>query len=408
MTLDRICREPVFVIGSPRSGTTILALSLACHSALWTSGESDFLYHLFRREIVDNAYGIATSRPFNWLVQEQVGKSEFLQSLGLGVNALFTERSGGARWVEQTPLYTLMIDVIADMFPDAKFVHILRDGRQVVRSMLSFGHARTKDRWVHDFRTACQTWATYVDAAGAFAAEHPDHCLTIRYDALASQPERAFAEVFEFLDLPYEDEPARHVISTRVNSSFPRAVRDGRGRDAPDPWDEWTDDQRAIFVSAAADALRRQGLIGEEEFAAMARETSVVQDDLAERIRAAVRDVIAPDATVLVISRGDETLRDLDGRDAWHFPRGGDGEYAGHYPATSDEAIGHLEVLRNRGAEFLVIPRTAFWWLDFYDAFRAFLEQRYAIVADRPECRIFRLAPGAVSVEPSHAGRVEV
>ena len=43
-----------------------------------------------------------------------------------------------------------------------------------------------------------------------------------------------------------------------------------------------------------------------------------------------------------------------------------DGTYAGYHPGTSEEAIEHLEAVRERGAEYILFPQTAFWWLDFY------------------------------------------
>ena len=50
-----------------------------------------------------------------------------------------------------------------------------------------------------------------------------------------------------------------------------------------------------------------------------------------------------------------------------------DGTYAGHHPADSAEAIAHLEALRAKGAEYIVFPQTALWWLDYYDALRELL-----------------------------------
>jgi Glycosyltransferases involved in cell wall biogenesis len=61
-------------------------------------------------------------------------------------------------------------------------------------------------------------------------------------------------------------------------------------------------------------------------------------------------------------------------------------------PKDSDEAISHLEAVRSRGAEYLLLPATAFWWLDQYQKFRQYLETRYlAIVRDKKTCIIFDL-----------------
>jgi hypothetical protein len=95
---------------------------------------------------------------------------------------------------------------------------------------------------------------------------------------------------------------------------------------------------------------------------------------------------------VVVVSKGDDELLRLDGRWAWHFPQSEDGVYAGQYPASEEEAIAHLESLRAKGAQFLLFPATAFWWLEHYEGLRRHLKSRYRVVADRKDvCLIFDL-----------------
>ena len=101
-------------------------------------------------------------------------------------------------------------------------------------------------------------------------------------------------------------------------------------------------------------------------------------------IRALVRETVPRDAGVAVISKGDPALLELDGRRAWHFPQNDRGEYAGFYPATSDEAIDMLERARSEGARFLVVPASAFWWLEHYGGFAEHLAREYRFVSPDP------------------------
>jgi hypothetical protein len=113
---------------------------------------------------------------------------------------------------------------------------------------------------------------------------------------------------------------------------------------------------------------------------------------LVTRIRALVRTVVPADAIVAVVSRGDDSLIDLDGRAGWHFPRCDDGRYAGHHPRDSQTAIAHLEELRRRGARYLVFPATGLWWLEHYDELRRHLEDSYRLVVHHDDaCLIFDL-----------------
>lgn len=100
----------------------------------------------------------------------------------------------------------------------------------------------------------------------------------------------------------------------------------------------------------------------------------------ATQLREAVKEAVPAGATVLVISRGDDALLELNGRRALHFPQGQDGGWSGHHPADSAEAVEHLEALREGGADFLVVPPTYRWWLDHYEGLREHLESRYRAV----------------------------
>jgi hypothetical protein len=126
---------------------------------------------------------------------------------------------------------------------------------------------------------------------------------------------------------------------------------------------------------------------------------------LVQRIREVAHAVLPPGATVAVVSKGDDELRDLlqlDGRTAWHFPQTDDGEYAGYNPAGSAEAIARLEALRDKGAGFLIFPATALWWLEHYSEFERHLKSSCRAVLDLEDtCMIFGLGkPGPDRCDP--------
>jgi hypothetical protein len=112
---------------------------------------------------------------------------------------------------------------------------------------------------------------------------------------------------------------------------------------------------------------------------------------LVERFRTEVAEVVPAGSSLLVVSRGDRALLELPGRDARHFPQDGEGGYLGHHPADSDDAVVRLEALRSAGADYLVLPSTAYWWLDHYAGFAEHLRGHYA-AAERDACTIFSLA----------------
>src|ERR1700730_4950446 len=261
----KVCSNPVFVIGSPRSGTSILAWSLAQHTQLWTSSELYLLDYLFGDRKIDAALRRNdTEKQWCWLREQNVSAGEFLKYLGLGIDALMTSRSQGKRWVDQTPVHTLMADTLAEMFPDAFFLHILRDGRRVVNSLVNWNQPNlTGDdaTWKLDFKSASGLWKTYVEAALDFCIRYPNRSLTVINEKLATNPSGEFNEIFKRLALPYEEPPINYLQSNVVNSSFQSPTHVPH---KVEPWKEWTVGQKDIFLRETGSAVEQYRLVQDD------------------------------------------------------------------------------------------------------------------------------------------------
>jgi hypothetical protein len=125
-----------------------------------------------------------------------------------------------------------------------------------------------------------------------------------------------------------------------------------------------------------------------------ARRPAAGYEDLKRRLRRIVRETTPPGASILIVSKGDEELLNLlraDGRRPAHFPQAADGSYAGFYPADGRAAIAHLEELRSQGAEYLLVPAPALWWLEHYTQFHEWLES-HSRRLPAEGCRLFHLS----------------
>jgi hypothetical protein len=132
------------------------------------------------------------------------------------------------------------------------------------------------------------------------------------------------------------------------------------------------------------------GRLGQSEYA-----------ELVSRVQEAVAEHVPPGSSVLVVSKGDAALVELPGVTAAHFPQDAGGGYAGHHPHDSASATAQLEELRRHGAEYLILPATSRWWLEFYGDFAGHLVNHGELVADLPDaCLIYGLGR---SVQPSAA-----
>lgn len=112
-------------------------------------------------------------------------------------------------------------------------------------------------------------------------------------------------------------------------------------------------------------------------------------DRLLQSVRETVRGATPEGAVVLVISKGDDEFLKLEGRIGWHFLRTDDGRWGGQ-PRDSAHAIDCLIKLRVQGAQYLVLPKWHFWWLEHYKEFNEHLGKHYRVVARREDtCLIY-------------------
>jgi hypothetical protein len=115
--------------------------------------------------------------------------------------------SGATRWLEKTPANVLNFGRINDFYGGkAKFIHIVRDGRDVTTSV----HPKAPDR----FWVPIERWVLTVNK-GLDMIDHPN-VLTIKYEDLTSQTETVVKRICEFLSLPYTEEMANWTKSTRI------------------------------------------------------------------------------------------------------------------------------------------------------------------------------------------------
>jgi GT2 family glycosyltransferase len=118
-----------------------------------------------------------------------------------------------------------------------------------------------------------------------------------------------------------------------------------------------------------------------------------------ERIRATVSSCVATSTTIAVVSRGDDALLDLGDATAWHFPFASDGRWAGHYPVNTEAAVEQIEAARVAGAEYLLLPEPAFWWLDHYSGLGEHLLRHGEEIARTDDLRLYRLDGNPARIE---------
>ena len=117
-----------------------------------------------------------------------------------------------------------------------------------------------------------------------------------------------------------------------------------------------------------------------------------VSQQLVRRIQEVVRTDLPNEAAVIVVNNGDSALLNLTGCTVLPFPQTVGSVYDPNNSPDSGAAIAHLEVLRSKGGQFLLLPITQFWWFSQYDRFKRYLEERYRVITHQEDaCIIFDL-----------------
>jgi Sulfotransferase family len=212
-----------FVVARGRSGTTLLRAILNAHPDLAIPGESWLILKFGpHRSRYESEGGFDADLLAEDLIADDVfrrwrfGADEVRSALtaaeprtfGEAVRAMYgsyAAREGKPRYGDKAANHVLVMDEIARLLPEARFVHLIRDGRDVALSFLQAEFGTTS------LGEAAAEWERFVRTGRASGrALGPQRYLEVRYEHLVSQPESTVREVCAFLDLPFEPAMLRY------------------------------------------------------------------------------------------------------------------------------------------------------------------------------------------------------
>jgi hypothetical protein len=205
--MSAACRS-VFVVGAQRSGTTWLQ-RLLLEDPRCCGGQESHFFATFGRVLHEFDHKASLPRPHGlagyWTRTDLVAE---IRGLWQRTTAPLRERHPAAAWlVEKTPDHALCMDTIAEVVPDARFIHIVRDSRAVVASLLRASREPWGRGWAPGTAAAAaDRWLAHVRAAEDFgAAAGPDRFLRLRYEDLLAGTAAELRRAFDFLDLEIDD-----------------------------------------------------------------------------------------------------------------------------------------------------------------------------------------------------------
>ncbi|HVO49258.1 MAG TPA: sulfotransferase [Steroidobacteraceae bacterium] len=210
----------IFVVGSPRSGTTWLQRLLAAHPSVRTGQESGLFdsyvgpqLRAWRRDLDPATSGRSAVGMGCYLREE-----EFLDLLRGYMLRLLEPMVGrlapGQLFLEKTPSHALFIPEIMELLPQSRIIHILRDARDVSASLLAAAKS-WGSYWAPGHpRGAAGMWVDHVRAARAAAQRLPHaQFLEVRYEDMYGDTRRVLRRTLSFLGLQWSDEELGRAVT---------------------------------------------------------------------------------------------------------------------------------------------------------------------------------------------------
>jgi len=184
--------NPVFIVGAPRSGTTLLRSIIDAHPNIccptWETGVFICFDALLKNTNQERG------EEFNFCSLDRQNVIGWIRGSIEELMNQFLRRAQKQRWGEKTPAHVFHIDLIHEVFPRAQFVHIIRNGWDVVRSLQSMPFGTQSIRW------STSRWLDSVNAgrsAGLKMGSALYH--EVRYEDLTAESEQTIVEICKFL-----------------------------------------------------------------------------------------------------------------------------------------------------------------------------------------------------------------
>ncbi len=211
VTVEPLETRLIFVIGPPRSGTTLLMRMLSSHSAIYSRAEPHLLTplaHLGYFDTVDAApfdHLQAAQAARDFVAELPQGERDYLDACRAYTDILYgrmlaAKGNGKPRFLDKTPANALVLPFITKLYPEARYVVLTRHPAAVFSSYANSFFDGDYDA----ARRFNPILNRYVPAMARFLRERAVPLVQVGYESLVQQPEAEMRRVFEFLALPFE------------------------------------------------------------------------------------------------------------------------------------------------------------------------------------------------------------
>ena len=196
---------PIVIVGCGRSGTTLLRVMLDSHPNICCGPESEvFLDKRLKLEVLAERFDMPP-RTLARIYRRAGSRAEFIEKFF----AEYCRVTGKPRWAEKSPRNISDLPFIFRAFPNARVLHIIRDGRDVACSLRTHPRHKVVDGELVPLNTwkpidqCIQRWIDAIELARSYRSD--PRWAEVRYEELVGHPREAMAAVLEFIGEPWDE-----------------------------------------------------------------------------------------------------------------------------------------------------------------------------------------------------------
>lgn len=252
---------PLFIIGNPRSGTSLLRLMLTCHKNIIIPPESHFFLWLEQtycnwneKDGLDQflidlfaSTKFETWKLSNLNLKEYLSKqncksySDLIQATYL-FYGLKHNKNNIKVWGDKNKLWKEKLSTIPNYFPKGKYIHIIRDGRDVASSFISLHKKNIQSKYApklpHTITDISKRWNENIIAIEVFLNSiNEENKFVMRFEDLILNPKSELIKITKFLNIPYDSEMLNYLAINSEEEYEPKVFMPWKNKlkELPDP-----------------------------------------------------------------------------------------------------------------------------------------------------------------------------
>ncbi|GMQ86826.1 MAG: hypothetical protein BMS9Abin08_0024 [Gammaproteobacteria bacterium] len=273
-TSARFIKSPIFIVGGSRSGTIVLLKAMGRHARILSTPSEDpfitdvggMVHSLEFCSEVEKQYYLETLRVSQAYIYDLLRRLALESALGqhYGLKQLIklavvnkVNPLGKRYWCTKTFPGKNVAQGLKRLYPEARFIWILRNGINVVYSRCKFPAFRDQS-----FEEHCRHWAGTIERF-SYLLELPG-AVVVHQEELVDDPDRVFRRIFEEFRIDYDPGPTEYALTHHVHPLGDESTTKGIDikktlSERPPPYQEWTQEQMRMFKDICGEAMRLAG-----------------------------------------------------------------------------------------------------------------------------------------------------